>query len=178
MSLIHFRFIPIFPVSKYVYLICQISNSALIKTVETRSGKINESSKKQTGRAATLAPMSHHPKLVFKLFASRRIRSDKYTQSGWGTCSEMGDETEAISDESEDELCFSDSDVPNYIEPIIRSSTPTEPSQQIAAGGRGSKLYAKRAQRMQNYTKSGMGKQSGLPTGTLQLIFTTAVDTL
>lgn len=100
-----------------------------------------------------------------KLFAERRIRSEKYSQSGWGTCSEIGSETEVISDESEDELCFSDSDVPGYVEPVIRSATPTQPSQAISAGGRGSKLFKIRQQRMHNYTKTGSGKLTGLPTG-------------
>ena len=55
--------------------------------------------------------------------------------------------------------------MPDYVEPIIRSATPHEASQEIEAGGRGSKLFKLRAQRMQNYTKSGTGKLSGLPTG-------------
>jgi len=97
------------------------------------------------------------------------MRSEKYAQSGWGTCSEIGSETEVISDESEDELCFSDSDIPAYEMPIIRSSTPTQPSQAMDGGGRGSKLYKLRQQRMHNYTKSGNGKLTGLPTGTKNL---------
>lgn len=103
-----------------------------------------------------------------KLFAARRLRSEKYSQGGWGTCSEIGSETECISDESEDELCFSDSEVPDYIEPTIRSATPSAPSQMLeTGGGRGSRLFTARKSRMENYTRSGMGKTTGLPTGKL-----------
>merc|ERR1712130_951143 len=104
-----------------------------------------------------------------KLFAARRARSEKFAQCGWGTCSEYGSETEAISDESEDELYFSDTDAPSeWVEPRIRSATPSQPAQALDnAGGRGSKLFKIRQQRMNNYTKAGTGKLSGLPTGKL-----------
>jgi hypothetical protein len=32
-------------------------------------------------------------------------------------------------------------------------------------GGRGSRLFTARKSRMENYTRSGMGKTTGLPTG-------------
>merc|ERR1712076_105 len=104
-----------------------------------------------------------------KLFAARRARSEKFAQCGWGTCSEYGSETEAISDEAEDELYFSDTDAPSeWVEPRIRSATPSQPAQALDnAGGRGSKLFKIRQQRMNNYTKAGTGKLSGLPTGKL-----------
>ena len=68
-----------------------------------------------------------------------------------------------------DELQFSDSEVPDFVEPMIRSATPSSPSQSIDAGGRGSKLFKKRQERMNQYTKAGKGKLSGLPTGTPHL---------
>jgi len=100
-----------------------------------------------------------------KLFAARRLRSEKYSQCGWGTCSEASD-TEFVSD-SEEELDFTDTDVPDFIEPIIRSNTPSAPEQQMYAKGKGAKLFRKRQERMNSYTKTGQGKLSGLPTGKL-----------
>lgn len=100
-----------------------------------------------------------------KLFAARRLRSEKYSQCGWGTCSEASD-TEFVSD-SEEELDFTDTDVPDFIEPVIRSNTPSEPEQHMYAKGKGAKLFRKRQERMNNYTKTGQGKLTGLPTGKL-----------
>merc|ERR1711962_1679246 len=92
-----------------------------------------------------------------KLFAARRLRREKYSQCGWGTCTE----------DSESEFDFTDTDVPEYQEPIIRSNTPSAPEQKINAEGRGAKLFRKRQERMASYTKVGNGKASGLPTGKL-----------
>ena len=55
----------------------------------------------------------------------------------------------------------------DFIEPTIRSNTPSEPEQNIHAKGRGAKLFRKRQERMNSYTKSSQGKASGLPTGKL-----------
>ena len=54
--------------------------------------------------------MKENESKAAKLFAARRLRSEKYSQCGWGTCSEASD-TEFVSD-SEEELDFTDTDVP------------------------------------------------------------------
>lgn len=100
-----------------------------------------------------------------KLFAARRLRSEKYSQCGWGTCTEDSESEFQFSDSEESELDFTDNDVPDFVEPLIRSNTPTEPEHKINATGRGAKLFQKRKERMTNYTKTGNGKASGLPTG-------------
>jgi len=102
-----------------------------------------------------------------KLFAARRLRSEKYSQCGWGTCTEDSETEFFHSDSEESELDFTDTDVPEYQEPIIRSNTPSNPEQKIHAEGRGAKLFRKRQERMASYTKVGNGKASGLPTGKL-----------
>jgi len=102
-----------------------------------------------------------------KLFAARRLRSEKYSQCGWGTCTEDSETEFFHSDSEESELDFTDTDVPEYQEPLIRSNTPSAPEQKIIAEGRGAKLFRKRQERMASYTKVGNGKASGLPTGKL-----------
>ena len=52
-------------------------------------------------------------------------------------------DTEFVSD-SEEELDFTDTDVPDFVEPTIRSNTPSEPEQQMYAKGKGAKLFRKR----------------------------------
>lgn len=100
-----------------------------------------------------------------KLFAARRLRSEKYSQCGWGTCTEDSETEFFQSDSEESELDFTETDVPEYKEPIIRSNTPSAPAQKINAEGKGAKLFRKRQERMASYTKVGQGKASGLPTG-------------
>ena len=47
-----------------------------------------------------------------KLFAARRLRSEKYSQCGWGTCTEDSETEFFHSDSEESELDFTDTDVP------------------------------------------------------------------
>jgi len=102
-----------------------------------------------------------------KLFAARRLRSEKFSQCGWGTCTEDSETEFFHSDSEESELDFTDTDVPEYQEPCIRSNTPSAPAQKINSEGKGAKLFRKRQERMQSYTKVSNGRATGLPTGQL-----------
>lgn len=104
-----------------------------------------------------------------KLFAKGRLRSEKYSQSGYGTCVSEAEDSEAFYSDSEEELQFETEgetiDDYEWKEPIIRSATPSGPSQALESKGRGSRLFKQKQERMNKFTKSGQGKLSGLPTG-------------
>ena len=49
------------------------------------------------------------------MFAARRLRSEKYSQCGWGTCTEDSETEFFHSDSEESELDFTDTDVPGKL---------------------------------------------------------------